>query len=154
MISSSIKRPRYALCHTYFKVLYEKKSQTLLPTKATLQVLNILSTPINQHTSKQTACCFHTFFWIDELHVHYGWGPQIFQKRWGHFKNFGISDIKDTQNLNYRYSLGVKAHDLKIGQVCLLPHPELQVTFIPGDTWNAEFTCILKAGHTEIQDCY
>jgi hypothetical protein len=34
------------------------------------------------------------------------------------------------------------------------PHPELQVTFIPGDTWNVELTCILKAGHIEMQDRY
>jgi len=33
-------------------------------------------------------------------------------------------------------------------------HKGLQVTSIPGDTSNAEFTCILKAGHTEMQDCY
>jgi len=35
-----------------------------------LKLTNILSTAINQHTSPNTACTFHRFFWMDELHVH------------------------------------------------------------------------------------
>ena len=31
------------------------------------------------------------------------------------------------------------------------PHPEMQGTFIAGDTWSAECTCLLEAAHIEIQ---
>jgi hypothetical protein len=73
---------------------------------------------------------------VGELHVHSMAGATNFAKPLRPFQKHWIqkSDMKQVQNLKYRHSLGVVAHDLKIPRVCLSPHPELQVTFIPGDT--------------------
>ena len=44
--------------------------------------------------------------------------------------------------------------DLKIPWVCLWPDTELKVTFITGDTWNAESACVVEDVHIETQDTF
>jgi hypothetical protein len=46
-----------------------------------LNISNILSIAINQHTPQKTACCFSSFFGMDELHVHTMAGVHKFSKK-------------------------------------------------------------------------
>ena len=78
------------------------------------------------------------------VHKFYKKNLKPFQKPW--FQ-------KEVQTLKYGHSLGVVANlILKIPPVCHVT--KLQVTFIGGNNWNLEFTCIGKAVYSEIQDCY
>jgi len=66
--------------HTRFRLLYEMHSETFLQQLRKVQVFNILSTANSQHTQKETACCFHSFFWMQDLHVHTMAGAHKFSK--------------------------------------------------------------------------
>jgi hypothetical protein len=61
------------------------------------------------------------------------------------------SDKLEVRNQKFKHCLGVLAHTIckYIGYVS--PNPEMGVTFISGDNWNAESTCILEAVHIDIQ---
>ena len=74
-----------------------------------------------------TSCCFHRFFWTDELHaprtaeVHRSSkNVRPFQK-----PRCQKNDIKKVHNLTFRRCIGVVAQNLKIPSVCLWPHLKL-----------------------------
>ena len=90
---------------------------------------------------------------MDELYT-LRLGSAIFPKSFRPFQKprSQKSNIKEVHSLKFRHCLCVVAHDLRIPSVCLSPYPELQVTFIAGDTWNSESICILEATHIVIME--
>jgi hypothetical protein len=81
--------------------------------------------------------------------THYSWGPHIFQKSWDHFRNLGLRRVtKEIHNLNFRHCLGVLVHMIwkYLHNGCHLTR-NCNLTFICGDTWNAQPTCFGGCTH-------
>ena len=118
-----------------------------------LKVSNILSTAINQRTHHKR---IHAVFtgsseWMNYAHT-LRLGYTNFPKTTEAISKPRCqkSDIQEVHPIDGCCS----TQDLKIPWVCLWPDTELQVTFITGDTWNAESTRVLEDVHIEIQDTF
>jgi hypothetical protein len=93
----------------------------------------------------------------DELHLNNKAGVRSFSRNLQTVSTTEVSDvcIKGVHNLNLGIAVCCSTQNLVIIWVCLSPHPELQVTSIAGDTWNAELQCILEDVLIEINEyCY
>ena len=118
-----------------------------------LKVSNILSTAINQRTHHKR---IHAVFtgsseWMNYTHT-LRLGYTNFPKTTEAISKTEVSEEWHTGSSPIDGCCSTQ--DLKIPRVCLWPDTELQVTFITGDTWNAESTRVLEDVHIEIQDTF